>query len=163
MINLGEHCSSTERNAERAERSLRTFLVMQFLHENHLGDEFEGIITGFTSRGLFVSLERFLVEGLANFEMMDDSSNKSNRWDEIEGTGRIVAKRSGAVLSIGDRVQVQIFSVDLSSRQMELRLTKTPKLHIDELGLERTSSKRTKRTGRKKSSSKRKRGGRKHK
>lgn len=163
LIDLGEHCSSTERNAERAERSLRTFLVMQFLHENHLGDEFEGIITGFTSRGLFVSLERFLVEGLANFEMMDDSSNKSNRWDKIEGTGRIVAKRSGAVLSIGDRVQVQIFAIDLPSRQMELRLTKTPKLHIDELGLERTSSKRTKRTGRKKSSSKRKRGGRKHK
>ena len=164
LIDLCEHCSSTERNAEQAERSLRTFLVMQFLHENHLGDEFTGIITGFTSRGLFVSLERFLVEGLANFEMMTDSSNKANRWDEIPGTGRIVAQRSGAVLSIGDRVKVQITAIDLSARQMELRVTKTPERHIDDLGLVRSERKRSRGgRGSKKPGSKRKGRGRKRK
>jgi len=163
LIELCEHCSSTERNAERAERSLRTFLVMQFLHENHLGDEFTGIITGFTSRGIFVSLERFLVEGLAQFELMNDKSNKSNRWDEIPGTGRIVAQRSGAVLSVGDRVKVQISAIDLAAREMELRVTKTPERHIDDLGFEKTQSKRSKRGGRKKPSSKRKGRGRKRK
>jgi ribonuclease R len=133
------------------------------LHENHLGNEFTGIITGFTSRGIFVSLERFLVEGLAQFEMMQSKSNKSNRWDEVPGTGRIVAQRSGAVLSIGDRVKVQISAIDLAAREMELRITKTPERHIDDLGYERTEIKRSKRGGRKKSNSKRKGRGRKRK
>ena len=163
LVDLCEHCSSTERNAEQAERSLRTFLVMQFLHEHHLGDEFTGIITGFTGRGVFVSLERFLVEGLAHFEMMHNKSNKSNRWEEIPGTGRIVAQHSGAVLSVGDRITVQISAIDLAAREMELRITKTPERHIDDLGFERTEPKRSKRGGRKKQSSKRKGGGRKRK
>ncbi|HIN84554.1 MAG TPA: VacB/RNase II family 3'-5' exoribonuclease, partial [Phycisphaerales bacterium] len=49
LLDIGANCSSTERNAEQAERSLRTFLVMQFLNDKHLGDEFSGIITGFSS------------------------------------------------------------------------------------------------------------------
>jgi hypothetical protein len=51
----------------------------------------------------------------------------------MEGTGRIVAKRSGEVLSIGDRVVVQISSIDLPTRQMELRVTQMPHKTIDEL------------------------------
>ena len=31
LLEVGAHCSSTERNAEQAERSLRMFLVLQFL------------------------------------------------------------------------------------------------------------------------------------
>jgi ribonuclease R len=130
---IGEQCSSTERNAEQAERSLRTFLVMQFLSEHHLGDEFTGIITGFTSAGLFVSLERYLVEGLARFDAIKRSSKREDRWERIEGTGRIVAQRSGAVLSIGDRVCVQITAIDLPTRQMELRVVKTPQRTIDDV------------------------------
>ena len=147
LVELCEHCSSTERNAEQAERSLRTFLVMQFLHKHHLGDEFTGIITGFAGRGMFVSLEQFLIEGRAQFEMIQNASSKPNRWDEIPGTGRIVARRSGAVLSIGDRVKVQISAIDLAAREMELRITKTPERHIDDLGYERTKNKRSRRGG----------------
>ena len=133
LIDLGSHCSFTERNAEQAERSLRTFLVMQFLYEHHLGNEFEAIITGFSAMGMFVSLERFLVEGLAKFDMIKRSSKRNDKWIKMEGTGRIVAQRSGEVLSVGDRVIVQITSIDLPTRQMELRVTKMPHKTLDEL------------------------------
>jgi exoribonuclease R len=63
LIQLGHHCSETEVQAEQAERELREFLVMQFLHEKHLGDEFTGVITGMSGSGVFVSIDRFLVEG----------------------------------------------------------------------------------------------------
>ena len=166
LLHLGEHCSSTERNAERAERSLRTFLVMQFLNDNHLGDEFTGIITGFTSAGLFISLERFLVEGLCRFDALKRSSKATDRWEQIEGTGQIVATRSGAVLSIGDRVTAQITAIDLSARQMELRITKMPKRHIEDIAEPSPRSRKPKRgsrnkTGSKKHKSKRKSKGRK--
>jgi ribonuclease R len=133
LIEMGNHCSSTERNAEQAERSLRTFLVMQFLHEHHLGSEFDAIITGFSSLGMFVSLEQFLVEGLAKFDMIKRTSKRNDKWIKMEGTGRIVAQRSGEVLSIGDRVVVQISAIDLSARQMELRVTEMPHKSIDDL------------------------------
>jgi len=126
LVELGNHCSSTEKNAEQAERSLRTFLVLQFLSEKHIGEEFSGIITGFSSSGLFISLERFLVEGLGKFDMMTTASKRSDRWERIEGVGRIVAQRSGAVLSIGDRVTVQIAAIDLATRQLDFRITEYP-------------------------------------
>ncbi len=133
LIAMGSHCSSTERNAEQAERSLRTFLVMQFLYEHHLGNEFDAIITGFSGMGMFVSLERFLVEGLAKFDMIKRSSKRNDKWVKMEGTGRIVAQRSGEVLSVGDRVVVQITAIDLPTRQMELRVTEMPHKTIDDI------------------------------
>lgn len=133
LIQVGEQCSSAERNAEQAERSLRTFLVMQFLNDEHLGDEFTGIITGFSSSGVFVSLERFLVEGLARFDTISRSSKRADRWVRMEGTGRIVAEKSGAVLSVGDRVKAQITAIDLPTRQMELGITQVPQRHIEDI------------------------------
>ncbi|MBT4584809.1 MAG: VacB/RNase II family 3'-5' exoribonuclease [Phycisphaerae bacterium] len=133
LIEMGNHCSSTERNAEQAERSLRTFLVMQFLYEHHLGNEFDAIITGFSGMGMFVSLERFLVEGLAKFDMIKRETKRNDKWVKMEGTGRIVAQRSGEVLSVGDRVVVQITAIDLPTRQMELRVTEMPSRTLDDL------------------------------
>ncbi len=126
LVDLGYHCSSTERNAEQAERSLRTFLVLQFLSEHHIGDEFEGIITGFSSSGFFVSLDRFLIEGLGRFDLLKNKSNRIERWERIDGTGSIVSSRSGAILSIGDPVKAQIAAVALPTRQLELRITAFP-------------------------------------
>jgi ribonuclease R len=160
LLEVGAHCSSTERNAEQAERSLRTFLVLQFLNEKHLGDEFVGIITGFTSAGIFVSLERFLVEGLCRFDSLKQSSKSSGRWEKLEGTGQIVALQSGAVLSIGDKVTVQISAIDLPTRQMEVHMTKMPKRHIEDVAV--PTPPRSK-SGAKKSKSKRKGKGRKRK
>ena len=133
LIDIGANCSSTERNAEQAERSLRTFLVLQFLNDNHLGDEFSGIITGFSSSGLFISVERFLIEGLCRFDSLKQSSKSAGRWEKLEGTGQIVAVRSGAVLAIGDQVTVQISAIDLPTRQMELHVTNMPKRHIEDV------------------------------
>ena len=154
LLDVGANCSSTERNAEQAERSLRTFLVMQFLNDKHLGDEFSGIITGFSSTGLFISLERFLIEGLCRFDSLKQSSKSSGRWEKLEGTGQIVAVRSGAVLSIGDKVTVQISAIDLPTRQMELHVIKMPKKHIDDIADIAQPARNSKRGGRNKSTSK---------
>ncbi len=135
LIQLGRHCSETEIEANAAERELRDFLVMQFLAEHHLGDEFPGVVTGITSNGLFVSIERFLVEGMVRMQDMPQSAGRADRWIANEQTGRIVAQRSGASLGIGDIVTVQILRVDLASRHLDLQLTKLPQQ------LERAASK----------------------
>jgi len=126
LIILGNHCSETEQEAEEAERELRGFLVMQFLQEHHLGDRFHGVVTGVMSIGVFVSIDKFLIEGLVKTEDLQAPGGRSDRWKLFEHMNRLVAERSGASIGLGDEVEVQIVSIDLQSRQMELVITKKP-------------------------------------
>lgn len=151
LVDLGLRCSESEVEAELAERELREFLIMQFLHENHLGDEFTAVVTGMMSSGVFVSIDRFLVEGRVRWldigETSDDAratrmnpkdrgaiesrasrskASGSGGWIVNEAIGRATASRSGAVLSVGDIVTVQIVAVDLASRHLDLLITQMP-------------------------------------
>ena len=133
LIELGKHTSETEVKAELAERELREFLVLQFLHEKHLGDEFPGVITGMMPSGVFVSIDRFLVEGKIPLKDLSGSrategrgESREDRWVINESIGRATAQRSGAVLAVGDIVTVQIIAVNLASRHLDLRITGFP-------------------------------------
>ncbi|MHC4304292.1 MAG: ribonuclease R family protein [Planctomycetota bacterium] len=127
LVQLGRHCTDTEGEAEAAERELRDFLVMQLLHERHLGEEFSGVVTGITGSGLYVQIERFLVEGMVKTQDMPQPGGRPDLWRADDRTGRLVAKRSGASLGIGDIVMVEIQRVDLGSRHLDLRLTELPR------------------------------------
>jgi ribonuclease R len=124
LISLGRHCSDTEENSAAAERSLREFLVLQHVLEHHLGDELPAVISGFNAGGMWISLDRFLVDGQITWENFGDS--KRERWVEIEGQGRLVAKGSGSVIAIGDPITVQVIRVDPPSRHMDLMLRERP-------------------------------------
>jgi len=119
LIEIGRHCSGTERNAEEAERQLRNFLVLQLM-EQHIGEHFMGTITGVVSFGIFVQIDQYLVEGLISTEELPGAP--AERWKLNEQTGSMVAQRSGRSLTIGDQVKVQIMSVDLAKREMDLRI-----------------------------------------
>jgi ribonuclease R len=133
LVDLGRHCSDTEVEATSAERELRNFLVMQFLKENHLGDEFEGVVTGVTASGVFISIEQFLVEGMVRLNDVrgdDASARRAQRWRLDQQTGRLIAPRSGASLGLGDAVAVRIERVDLGSRHLDLEITRMPERHL---------------------------------
>jgi ribonuclease R len=130
LIELGAHCSETEVEAEQAERELREFLVLQFLQEKHLGDEFQGVITGMIGSGLFVSIDRFLVEGKIAMQDLPSAEGRADRWIINPASGRATGQRSGAVLAVGDLVTVQIVQVDLAARHLDLMITKMPERSV---------------------------------
>jgi ribonuclease R len=119
LIEVGRHCSGTERNAEEAERQLRNFLVLQLM-EQHIGDHFMGTITGVVSFGVFVQIDQYLVEGLIGTDNLPGAP--AERWKLNEQTGSMVAQRSGRSLTIGDQLKVQIMAVDLAKRELDLRI-----------------------------------------
>ena len=123
---LGRHCSATERNSEAAERELRDFLVLQLL-EQHIGDEFAGTITGVTGFGVFIQIDRYLVEGLVRNEKLPGAP--ADRWNLNEQTGAVVAQRSGRSITIGDQFKVRINRVDLSRRELDLHIIEAPAAH----------------------------------
>jgi ribonuclease R len=126
LVELGRHCTETEERAEEAERQLRSYLVMQLLQEKYLGQELEGVVTGVISTGVFVSIGRFLVEGMVRFKDLPGSDDRPDRWEMQEGANRLVARRSGASIGLGDVVKVLIVQVNPSARQLDLAITGLP-------------------------------------
>lgn len=123
LLQIGQHCSETEVNAEQAERQLRTFLVIQFIAEHHLGDEMPGVVTGVNpAGGIHVSINRFLVDGFALTSDIADGGTRPDRWERDERSGRLVASRSGASIGLGDAVTVRILRADPSARQLDLAI-----------------------------------------
>lgn len=144
LVEIGRHCSNTERNSTSAERELRKFLVLQLL-TNRLGEDFAAAVTGVTGQGAFLELQRYLVDGFV--KLTDLPGDKSDRWKLNPNTGALVAQRSGKTISIGDRFTVRIANIDLPRRQMELVI-------VDDRGNTRRSAEgKTNKTGKKKSAS----------
>ena len=135
LVRIGMHCSETERNAEEAERDLRTFLVLSYLKEHRMADTFDALVTGLSGTSLvFLSLEEVLAEGAARVSELPAGMTRADHWILNELTGRLVAPRSGMSIGLGDRVQVTIAMIDLAARKMDLTVTKlSPRKDLDNL------------------------------
>ncbi len=120
LVEIGKHCSGTERKAESAERDLRSFLVLRLMEEM-IGDDFEGTVTGVTSEGVFIQLDKYLVDGFVRAaEINLAGTSRGDRWKLNRQTGALVAQRSGLTIQIGDRTLVRIANVQPWRRQMDL-------------------------------------------
>lgn len=116
LVQLGSVCSTNERRAESAERELKMILTLGLLRDR-VGDEFAGIVTGVANMGIFVQLDKYLIDGLVRFESLPDD------WWEVDSSGGAVSgERSGVRIAIGDRVRVVLSKIDVRIRQMDLSL-----------------------------------------
>ena len=129
MSNIGRHCSATERNSESAERELRNYLVLELL-SSKLGEDFPGTVTGVTGQGIYMQIDRYLIDGMIRLSDLpggSGSGGKGDRWQLNRNTGALVAQRSGRSITIGDTFTVRIAGVDLARRQMELVIIESQK------------------------------------
>ncbi|MFG0330174.1 MAG: ribonuclease R family protein [Phycisphaerales bacterium] len=136
LMEAGTHCNETERNAELAERSLRSFLVMQLLEEKHMGDVFEGVVTNVSSNAIFVQLSKYLVEGMIKVSDLPapggDRQSGPERWKINQNTGALVAQKSGATINVGDPMKIQIVAVDPAARRLDLAVHDDRKSKVKE-------------------------------
>jgi len=126
LMQIAGRCNVMEEAAAEAERELRQFLVLQLL-SNHIGEVFDGLVTGVTNAGVFVRLEKYLAEGLVRTEDLPsfDTSGRAggfgrSRWAIDKRSGALVEQNSGRSFSIGDRIAATILQIDLPRRQMQL-------------------------------------------
>ena len=121
---LCEHCSKKEKQAEEAEReSVRQKQVLYALQ--HLGDEFDGIITSATNFGLFVELQGIWLEGLVHVR---DLQHDFFEYDEKSYA--LVGQQSGKTFRPGDSVRVQLARANPDSREIDLILLDGPDLKV---------------------------------
>ncbi len=112
---IAQQCSKMERVADDAERDALEILKLRIL-SGHIGEEFEGIITGITSFGLFVELERYVIEGLIHISSLEGYYI----YDELNH--RLVREDGKKSYRLGDKVKVKIEKVDEDLKKLDLSI-----------------------------------------
>ncbi len=118
---IATRCSELERAAMIAERNSLE-LDRALLAQKHTGERFMGTITGLQGFGLFVQLDAPFVEGMVPvFSLPEDY------YEADEHNAMLIGRNGGRTFMLGDRLEVEIASVSISRRKVELRLADAPK------------------------------------
>lgn len=119
LIDVADHSSETEVNSVEAEREVLDMKMAEYM-ESHIGEEYEGIISGVTNFGMFVELDN-LIEGLVHISTLDGfytyvpemlsliSANKKNKY------------------RIGDRVKIVVKNANKNQGIIDFELVKGDK------------------------------------
>ena len=116
MASLCVHCSHNERRADEAERDVDERYKCAWM-EKHVGSEFDGIVSGVTSFGLFVELTESRISGLIHITQLP------NDYYHFDATRRLLTgERRGLKFRLGDPVRVQVLRASLEDRKIDFRL-----------------------------------------
>ena len=130
---LATETSEAERRAASAERELRDWKTAQFMEE-HLGDEYEGLIISVQKYGCFVELFEVFVEGLLPINAFEEAAGARCMYREHDHaivavggpersrSGRGAAKSKQRRWGLGDRVKVRVERIDPMRHRVEFAL-----------------------------------------
>jgi ribonuclease R len=141
---IAAESSEAERRAAGAERELMDWKTAQFM-EQHLGEEFEGLIISVQKYGCFVELFEIFVEGLLPINALEQAVEARCIYREKDhaivampggdgrrgGSGRSQPRGRGAkpkqlMWQHGDRVRVRAERIDPMRRRVEFALAQLP-------------------------------------
>ncbi|WP_448565545.1 ribonuclease R [Thalassotalea ganghwensis] len=117
VIELGEHCSMTERRADDATRDVSDWLKCEFM-QDHVGDTFTGVISTVTNFGMFVRLADLHIEGLVHLTSMP---HDYYHFDDVRMC--LTGEKSKAKYHVGDVLEVQVAAVNLDEKKIDLVLS----------------------------------------
>jgi ribonuclease R len=109
-----KQCSERERAAMDCERSGNKYKQVEFM-QAHVGDSFEGVISGVAAFGFFVETIAHKCEGMvpmASLHAYDD-------FYLVENDFSLVGKRSGRKFKMGDTVTIQVIAANLDKKQLD--------------------------------------------
>ncbi len=127
---LCEHCSSMEQLAASAERSSIKYKQVEYLSE-HLGEEYEGVISGVTEWGIYVEINDNKCEGMVPMRDLDDDF-----YEFDEKSYCLIGKRNGGIYRLGDPIKIKVARTNLERKIIDFALVKegdsdTPPLKAD--------------------------------
>jgi len=108
--------SDRERRADEASREVLEWKKVIFMRDK-VGDKFAGTVTGVASFGLFVELDEIFVQG-----MVPVATIGGDFWVFREREHRLRGESTGRELRLGDKVTIELKSIDEDRHQLEFRL-----------------------------------------
>lgn len=112
LTEVARLCSVNERRAEDAERDTDKYKIVEFMQDK-IGHEFDGIISGVTSWGIYVELPN-TVEGMVSVKELDD-----DYYDFDEENMRYIGENTHKTYTIGDKVRVVLTRASLETRTID--------------------------------------------
>lgn len=110
-----EQSSKTERRAQEAEREVEKLKKAQFMRK-HIGEVWEGVISGVTAYGFYVELPN-TVEGMVHVNTLYD-----DYYVFQEAKYQLIGEMSGRTFCLGQKVKVVVNSVDLELKSIDFML-----------------------------------------
>ncbi len=110
---------STEREivASEAERASIKYKMAEFM-KDHIGEEFDGVVSGMTEWGMYVELNDTHVEGMAYLRNID--SDDYYYFDQARY--EVVGRSSGLRFTLGTPVRIRVIDVNLNRRTLDFKL-----------------------------------------
>ena len=147
---FGAHCSSTERRADDATREVADWLKCEYM-QDHVGEEFDGVISSVTGFGFFVRLNDLFIDGLVHISGL---ANDYYLFDMPKQ--RLIGENSGMIFRLGDAVKVRVEAVSLEQKQIDFSLISSERKPRRSGKTARTKAKKTEVNPSKKTSTKKK-------
>lgn len=96
------------------ERAGNKYKQVEFM-QSHLGEVFDGVISGVAGFGFWVETVEHKCEGLVSIISLSDYDD----FRLIESDYSLVGKRSGRKFKIGDKVTIKVVAANLEKRQLD--------------------------------------------
>jgi ribonuclease R len=115
MAALCLQCSEKERRADEAEREVDERYRSAWM-EQHVGSEFDGVVSGVTSFGLFVELSKSKVNGLVHVTQLP---HDYYHFDPVRKSLR--GERKGKVYRLGDPLRVLVLKASVEDKRIDFK------------------------------------------
>ena len=115
LPNVAEDNSAKERRAEEAEREVIKLKEIEYMSE-HIGEEFDGVVSGVTANFIFVELENTVEGSVAVAYMTDDS------YYFHEEIYAMVGENSGNKYQLGDKVRIKVINCDKIKKTIDFSI-----------------------------------------
>ena len=113
---VARQSSTCERRAQEAERESDKLKKAEYM-SYHLGEEYEGIISGVTAYGLYVELPN-TIEGLVHVTSLND-----DYYTYDEENFELRGDMTGKVYHLGQKVRVRVADADALKRTVDFTIT----------------------------------------
>ncbi len=121
---VAKHASKMERRAEEAERETDKLKKAEYMEER-IGEVYEGVISGITQWGIYVELPN-TVEGLIHV-----ASLPGDYFYYDENAYEMVGQDTGKTYKLGERLTIQVKSVDRFARTVDFMIPEEGDLDND--------------------------------
>ena len=108
--------TDTEINAVQAEREAVKILQIKYL-EKHLGEVFNGIISGVTEYGLYIEINENLIEGMVRLKELHD-----DYYILDERNHQLIGRHRKKIYRIGDKVKVKVIRLDKEKKWIDFKI-----------------------------------------
>lgn len=115
LPNVAKWASERERIAEEAERETEKLKKAEYM-EGHIGEVYEGVISGVTEWGFYVELAN-TVEGLVHVTALS-----GDYFRYLEESCELLGETTGQRYKLGQRISVEVAGVDRMMRTIDFRV-----------------------------------------